>query len=354
MDSKPPELSGRVWSVTISDGATSYTWNTLPVKFKGTQTMDLHPNEMDLTIFNLGPKSRKFIDSDGLKLIVKAGYSQLSGEIFKGNIEKIKTVRESGQYQTTIKAKDGAANKRNLFMSFAIKENTPIKQVIEKILEKIIKEGLGRIQVKGLENATQGTKKTAAQRLADFDKKTSERKAKENKPKERLTRQEKLDRKKQRQREAEEKRAQQRQKLQQKVNAEAESTNDPGYITVNAGKGKVLRGNCMDLLQEVCESNNLQPVQLNGAIHIIPKDTAMGTVTPILDKTSGLIGIPEKTATGWIFNSLMRVDISIGTVIKAKWKDGEGSFLVRRIEFDAHSDAQPWYMKIEAVPSSVL
>lgn len=354
MDSKPPELFGRVWSVTISDGATTYTWNTLPVKFTGTQTMDLHPNEMDLTIFNLGPKSRKFVDSDGLKMTVKAGFQQLSGEIFKGNIEKIKTTRENGQYQTAIKAKDGAANKRNLFMSFAIDKDTPVKKVIEKILEKIIREGLGRVQVKGLENATQGTQKTAAQRLADFDKKTSERKAKENKPKERLTRQEKLDRKKQRQRETEEKRAQQRQKLQQKANAEAAATSDPNYITVNVGNKKVLRGNCMDLLYEVCNSNNLEAVQLNGAIHILPKDSAIGSVTPILDKTSGLIGVPDKTETGWVFSSLIRVDITIGTVMKAKWKDGEGSFLVRRIEFDAHSDQKPWYMKIEAVPSSVL
>ncbi len=352
--SKPPELYGRVWSVSVSDGATTYTWNTLPIRFEAAKTMDLNPNEIDLTIFNLGPKSRKFLDAPGLKLTVHAGYQKLSGDVFTGNIETIKTNRESGQFQTKITAKDGAVNKRNLFMSFAIKEGTPVNQVIDKILTKIIKEGIGRINVKGLENATQGTKKTAAQKLADFDKATSERLAKQNKPKERLTKAQKLERKKQKQQETEQKRAQHRQKLQQQANAEAAATADPNYITVNVGKGKVLRGNCWDLLHSVCDSNNLEAVNLNNAIHIIPKGSAMNSVVPILDKTSGLIGIPDKTETGWIFNSLMRSDVEIGSVIKCKWNDGEGSYLVRRIDYEADSDGQAWYMKIEAVPSSVL
>lgn len=352
MTNKPKELYGRIWAVKISNGTTSYTWETLPIKFEASKTLDLNPNELKLSLFNLNPQSRAFLDGPGLKVQVKAGYRELNAEIFTGNLETIKDTRESGQFETILTAKDGAVHKRNLFMSVAIKKDTEIKTVIEKLLEKIIKEGVGRIQVKGLENATQGTKKTAAQRLADHDKKTSEILANQNKPKEKLTEEQRKARKLERQQKAQDKRAEQRAKIVQQVEAE-KAASAPNFITVNVGRTKVLRGDCFKLLTDVCESNGLRAVVLSGAIHIVPKGTALNETIAILDETSGLIGIPDKTETGWVFQSLIRTDIDVGSIVRAAWADKKGDFLVRRIDYDGDTEEQPWYQKMEAIPADV-
>jgi len=327
--SKPPELYGRVWSVSVSDGATTYTWNTLPVSFSVAKTSDLAPNEAEIKLFNLNAKGRQFISAPGLKVTLSAGYKELNGIIFVGNLETASHKRESGQWISTMVCKDGGAAKRNINISESIDKKTTAEDVIKRIIKKITGEGVQKVSVKGLEPIQEGTIniKPVAQSPAETPKtaQTAKRAVKS---------------KAEKQREAE---------LQRSRAAKAKADQAVVNLSVTVGKTKIIRGNAFDLLKAVCESNGLEAVMLDNKISVGPKDKPTNNTISILNKTSGLIGVPELLENGWTFTSLLRSDMAPGQLVRVESGIVKGDYLIKRLEHTGGSDTQEYYSKIEGI-----
>lgn len=327
--SKPPELYGRVWSITVTDGFKSYTWNQIQCSFNIVKTNDLNPNEADLKLINLNAESRQFLSSPGLKLIIKAGYTALNGQIFTGNVETITHKRDQGQWVTTIAAKDGGAAKRNILISEPIDKKTPAEQVIKRIIKKITGEGVQKVQVKGLEPVQEGTITVTPSPTAPAET-----------PKTQQTNRRTTKSKAERQKEAE---------LKRQRAAQDKANQATVNLSVTVGKTKIIRGNAFDLLKSVCDSVGLEAVMLDNKINVSPKEKPLTNTISVLDKTSGLIGVPELLEKGWTFTSLLRSDMAPGQLVRVSSNIVSGNYLIFRLEYTGDSAGQEWYSKIEGV-----
>ena len=323
------ELYGRVWSVTVSDGPTSYTWRDLPVIFSVKKTADMAPNDGEIKLINLSPKARQFISEPGLKVSLKAGYEKLSAVIFTGNVEKISHARDNGQWITTLSCKDGAVGKRNINISESIDKKTTAEDVIKRIIKKITGEGVQKVTVKGVEPLQEGTINVKPSVPAPAETpKTSQTSRRANKSKA------------EKQKEAE---------LARSRSAKAKADQATVNLSITVGKTKIIRGNAFDLLTALCESMGLQATMLDNKISVGPKDKPIDTTVSILSKTSGLIGVPELLESGWRFTSLLRSDMAPGKLVRVESGIVSGDYLIKRIEHSGHSESQEWYSKIEGI-----
>lgn len=102
------DLFRRDWAVTIGPpGAPGRQWTGLSIEFDIDKTGSSSPNKVGLTIYNLSPDSRKFVEKRKQALIIRAGYESGMATLCSGEIDRVTHVREGGEWLTKIEAQDG-------------------------------------------------------------------------------------------------------------------------------------------------------------------------------------------------------------------------------------------------------
>lgn len=141
-------LKDRFWKITIGESEkTGKVITDLRVKFKVKKTGDMNPNECSLEIYNLNPENREFIKKY-MVLCIEAGYKELNGQIFKGEISLINAgVKESTDRITKIEAKDSFKKLRDVYLSKSFTAKTRESDVIKYVTDKL---GLTMGSTKGL------------------------------------------------------------------------------------------------------------------------------------------------------------------------------------------------------------
>ena len=103
-------------------GGEGREWTGLRLQFTVEKTSKSSTNKGKVSIFNLAPESRTFLESDDLVAIIKAGYRDFSEVLFIGDIPKngVTTKRQGPDIVTTIECGDGekALNQANLNQSW--------------------------------------------------------------------------------------------------------------------------------------------------------------------------------------------------------------------------------------------
>jgi hypothetical protein len=141
-------------SITPKKTLTEFSVKNLRVKFDVSKTLDIAPNSATITIYNLNPEHRKALlykynlfnnnqgkdEISGGKIKLSAGYEteqESDRVIFDGDIVSALTVRDGGDYITTVTAKTFAEtmSQGNIAKTYPAKMGD--KTVVEKVLEDL-------------------------------------------------------------------------------------------------------------------------------------------------------------------------------------------------------------------------
>lgn len=101
-----------------------------------------------------------------------------------------------------------------------------------------------------------------------------------------------------------------------KINPLKKGNIDLSSMSGSISKARALNGLAMDYYAELCRDFNLRPVITDETLHTVGSNISIVSETIILDATSGLIGVPEPTETGWKFKSLLRFDMQPGQSVQ--------------------------------------
>ena len=97
-------------------------------------------NKGNVTIFNLGPKTRwklykdRYTFAEYWQLVIKAGYGNRLERIFQGNIYECFSYQQGTEWITKIDAFDGLSGITNGFTSQSVDRNTDKKNIISSII----------------------------------------------------------------------------------------------------------------------------------------------------------------------------------------------------------------------------
>lgn len=130
-------LFDRFWRVTFQDELYTYTWDKIDLSFRVVKTSDNSPNTLDLSIFNLNPDSRAFISRKNMRVTLEAGYKDVFGVIFKGNVETPQHSRSQTDWITSVQALDGALHLRNVNLSRSYEQGTDLNLILNDMLSEI-------------------------------------------------------------------------------------------------------------------------------------------------------------------------------------------------------------------------
>lgn len=288
------KLYDRYYELTIADTKNQKTWTIkegFQVVFKIEKFGDLTANKAEIHITNLNKSERDFIDREDLEILLKAGYKNSYGQIFKGQTTFVNhpkggargdvTINNSEGFEhrqkddtdwkSTIKAKDSIKALRDFYISESLKgDDLTEKQVIEKLIKKLDKEyKIPKGVIKGLKD--------------------------------------------------------------KKIN-----------------NGISLSGDFQKILNQLCRKRQLKPMITDGILNIIPINSSLNSEAIILDSTSGLIGTPERIENGgYKLLSLLRHEIQPGHLIKVDDDMVKGYFIVENLVHAGDSDGSDWHTELE-------
>ncbi len=114
-------------------------------------------------------------------------------------------------------------------------------------------------------------------------------------------------------------------------------------------RGRTLCGAASAELDSLCKTHSLRWSIQDGVLQILPVATALGSIATVLSASSGLISSPERTETGVKVTSLMRPDLNPGSLIEVQAKDLSGLYVAENVTHDLDSYEQRWYSAIDAV-----
>jgi hypothetical protein len=134
------------------------------------------------------------------------------------------------------------------------------------------------------------------------------------------------------------------------------------YLTSNIdfANGFSFTGKAKDCMDRIIKSANLTWHIEKNKIVIIPNDKSTTDQIIELDKTSGMIGSPEKVIEsgtnvinpghydGWNVKSLLRPEINPGRLVKIVSRVANITMAVRTIEHKGDTRSGDWFSKIEA------
>ena len=108
---------------------------TLDVKFKIEKSTSGNPNKAEISIANLNPDTRKLVQEIDSTVIVQAGYSENTGEIFRGNLTLSTIEREGTDWITKLIAMDGEVAYRNSRISRSYNPGISVEAVVRDVVQ---------------------------------------------------------------------------------------------------------------------------------------------------------------------------------------------------------------------------
>lgn len=107
------------------------------IRFRVEKTRAPEPNTAVVEIWNINPDSRRFLEGDQYKLIVKAGYGGNPFVIFTGDINQTTHQFGGGDIVTKIEAEDGGRPLRESFTSLHRGPGATPLQLLEELVESL-------------------------------------------------------------------------------------------------------------------------------------------------------------------------------------------------------------------------
>lgn len=103
----------------------------LDIAFEIEKDESPEPNPCHIEIYNLGPENRATLSKYAIvPVVLKAGYSDKVGTIFKGEMVRCSHVMEKASWKTTLSCGDGASVQgKRTEQSYA--KGTPLKKVLK-------------------------------------------------------------------------------------------------------------------------------------------------------------------------------------------------------------------------------
>jgi len=284
-------LNRRYWKIKVSQPDGQFKeWSE--IDFEGTvhKSIQKEPNKSEITIYNLNSDSRSYISQDSMTLEIFAGYepADLNGLLLRAEIDIITNTREGTEWKTKIIARDGAKTTRNakIEKTFAAgTSNKSIMQALEKILTSAPVVKVSKREKK------KPVKKTQVVPLKKGN-----------------------------------------------INYSA--------VSGKLAKARTLKGLAIDYYAEFCRSFGLRFQINDGTLHVVGSNFSILDDVIQLDSDSGLIGVPEKTETGWKFKSLLRFDIEPGQKIRVKSDALTADILMTDVSHNAKTQGD-WLTEIE-------
>lgn len=119
----------RVASETV-DGARN---ELLRVQFKIEASLTPSPNTAEISVYNLAEATRAKVSEQGILTSLEAGYTGQSSEIFLGELEAGKSVRNGVNWVTSFQATDKGRNLRQNRINYSVK-TTSVADAFDRIV----------------------------------------------------------------------------------------------------------------------------------------------------------------------------------------------------------------------------
>jgi hypothetical protein len=113
--------------------------------------------------------------------------------------------------------------------------------------------------------------------------------------------------------------------------------------------GLSLSGLVSDNLDLITKKMGLEWHVQDGELHIMKPDKSTLETAVLLNKDTGLVGIPSKTEKGVEFTSLLNTQIRPGRAVQLQSELISGLFRVRRAKYQGDTAGGSWTVSVEAV-----
>lgn len=316
----------RYWQVKAASDKEQLTFGPLAIKYDWARTADTQPGEMKLSICNLNPEHRAFVERKGCNIELDAGYTEHHGLVFKGAVEFGSSSKQNGSRWTELTVKDGAIHWRNLFISKSFAAETDVRKMIEAVLNTLT----------GLPKEIQAEfQEVNKQAKGDVRLLPTELFAQERRDKSlAIKRKDSIPI-----------RVQKKRLIFAKQDAKA--------AIIKTARGEVLRGAAMDKLTYLCNSFGLTAIQDLQTIHIVPDEFALAEEAILISPGTGLIGSPKRITftkvnhftaeTGWEFDCTANHELRPGGLVYLDSDEFSGPLVIARLEGHGQShDGGDW------------
>ncbi|MEI6806061.1 MAG: hypothetical protein WCK49_06095, partial [Myxococcaceae bacterium] len=110
----------------------------LDISFFVEKTLTAEPNTAEIKIWNLNSVNRKTLqDQKHIPVLLKAGYQNSVGLLFKGDLTEVFSQCEGPDWVTTVRSGDGLVALRSAQIQQSFKAGTPILEVLKSIAKTL-------------------------------------------------------------------------------------------------------------------------------------------------------------------------------------------------------------------------
>lgn len=110
----------------------------LDIAFEIEKDLSSEPNPCSVEIFNLSPENRSILSKyDRVWVMLRAGYKDSVGLIFKGDMLSIRHLKEGPTWKTVLASGDGANAIQTARTKKSYAKGTPVKTVVKDLAEQL-------------------------------------------------------------------------------------------------------------------------------------------------------------------------------------------------------------------------
>lgn len=136
------DLFGRTARLLIfKEGeASAKTISDLRVTFEIEKNSSSNANTAKITVFNLNENSRKFVEREGLRMVLSVGYSGVTGlnpvikNLFTGDIKRTATEKSGPDFLTTFETGDGESKIEDSHFDKSYAAKTDVKKIMREVV----------------------------------------------------------------------------------------------------------------------------------------------------------------------------------------------------------------------------
>lgn len=128
-------LGNRVSTVRYYSAIPGARETPLQIKFLVDQTPNAERSYAEITLYGLNRESRKALQEPYMRTILKAGYGDSPGEIFRGEVENVEIGREGPNVYAKLFCQSAAGIWRGVDVDKTFGDNTPAKDIIRHVAQ---------------------------------------------------------------------------------------------------------------------------------------------------------------------------------------------------------------------------
>ena len=127
----------RVTLQLFADDGTSFRWPDLRTSFRIEYAAERKPAKGRVEVFNQSASSRKWSQSQAIRVQLDAGYGSLSGVVFRGDVSRVSVERKPPEIVTTVEGGDGERAVSDTIVSISLGPNRSTADVLAAIVSAL-------------------------------------------------------------------------------------------------------------------------------------------------------------------------------------------------------------------------